>query len=156
MARSNIKDGVRRTVAFCVCVLSPLMAAASDSVTPGAVRIDSTFEHLGVVWWIDDDDNHDSDLEVEFRKQGSGFWSEGAPSVRAYPGLVVNGAALGLDYHGASAMFLEPGADYDLRLTLSDPDGGGEVRLVSATTRSALPLAFGGVQALCGARKWGW
>ncbi len=146
MARSKIKDGVRRAVAFCVCVLIPVMAAATDSVTPGAVRIDSTFEHLGIVWWIADDDNRDSELEIEFRKQGSGFWFEGAPSVRAYPGLVVNGSALGLDYHGASAMFLEPGADYELRLTLSDPDGGGEVRLVSAITRRALPLGFGGAK----------
>ncbi len=144
MDQGTVLAGLGWVLVFGVCVLVAPIAMGADSVTPGELRVDSTFENLGVVWSIDDDDNRNSTLEVEFRMQGSGIWSEGAPSVRAYPSLVVNGSALGLDYHGASALFLEPGTAYDLRLTLSDPDGGGEVRLVGATTRKSLPLAFGG------------
>lgn len=59
--------------------------------------------------------------------------------MRAHPALVVDGSPLGLNFWAASALFLEPGKAYELRLTMSDPDGGAETRTVSAATRK-LPL----------------
>ena len=64
--------------------------------------------------------------------------------MRAHPGLLVNGSPLGLNYWAASALFLSPGQSYELRVTIVDPDGGGETRTVSAATRTALPAAFDG------------
>jgi hypothetical protein len=121
-------------------------AAPDEAVIPGAVRVDATFEHIGVLWWLEGDSDLDSRLTLEFRLQGSLTWLPGAPAVRAYPTLIVDGAPLGLNYQAASALFLQPGGTYELRLTLSDPDGGGAVQNVSASLRTPLQPDPGGVQ----------
>ena len=114
-------------------------------MVPGTVRADATFEHLGVVWTITGDDDLDSSMALEFRRQGDGAWSPGAPAMRAHPTLIVNGAPLGLNSWGASALFLVPGQAYELRLTLTDPDGGGETRTVVASTRVPPPAVYTGI-----------
>jgi hypothetical protein len=81
---------------------------------------------------------------MEFRRTGDLVWRPAAPAVRAYPDQLVNGSPLDLNSWGASAMFLVEGADYELRLTLHDPDGGGEMRLVVASTRRAPPAYHAG------------
>jgi uncharacterized repeat protein (TIGR01451 family) len=105
-------------------------------VVPGEIRADATFEHIGVLWWITGDDDLDSTFGLEYRRVGESTWHPGAPAMRAYPTLIVDGAPLGLDYWAASAMFLLPGQTYELRATLDDPDGGGETRIITATTRT--------------------
>ncbi len=119
-------------------------AFAQNAVVPGEVRVDATFQHVGVVWWIGGDDDLDSTMVAEFRRIGDPTWRPAAPAMRAHPALIVDGEPLGLNSWAASAMFLTPGADYELRLTLGDPDGGGEVRVVEASTRQALPAFYSG------------
>lgn len=140
----RIHTGFGFVAAMALFAATASMVAALDSVTPGAVRIDATYEHLGVVWWIVGDDDRDSRFSLEFRKQGASTWLPGASSMRAYPSLEVNGAPLDLNYHAASALFLEPNTNYDLRLTLEDPDGGGEVRIEAGASRPELPVALTG------------
>ena len=140
----RIQSEVGVVAIWALVALTASGAWALDSVIPGAVRIDATYQHLGVVWWIAGDDDRDSTFSLEFRQQGDSTWLPGAPSMRAYPSLEVNGAPLGLNYHAASAMFLEPGTAYDLRVTLEDSDGGGEVRIVSGTTRTPLAVEIAG------------
>jgi hypothetical protein len=85
-------------------------------------------------------------MTLEFRPSGMSEWHPAAMAVRAYPTLIVNGSPLGLNYWGASAMFLESGTSYDLRLTLTDPDGGGTTRTTTGTTRRGMtPSATGRV-----------
>ena len=120
------------------CGSAPAPSGAADEVVAGTVRVDATFQHLGVLWEVSGDDDGDSSLLVEFRRQGTATWLAAAEAMRARPDLVVDGSPLGLDYWAASALFLDGGAGYDLRLTLSDPDGGSEVRIVSGTTRQEL------------------
>ena len=133
------------TVALAVAGSSVPVARAGDAVAPGAVRADATFEHLGVMWTIAGDDDLDSSMALEFRPQGSGSWRPGAPAMRAHPSLIVNGSPLGLNSWAASALFLVPGQAYELRLTLTDPDGGGETRTVVASTRVPPPAVYIGV-----------
>ncbi len=113
-----------------------LASPAGDPVQPGAIQVDATFQHLGALWWIQGDDDLDSQLLLEFRPLGEAAWQAGAPAMRAYPTLYVQDGPLNLNYWAASALFLEPGRTYELRLTLTDPDGGDETRVVTATTRS--------------------
>ena len=115
---------------------SPSHAAPSDEIVPGDIRADATFEHIGVLWWVEGDDDLDSAMSLEFRQQGESDWRPGAPAMRAYPTIYVHDGPLGLNYWAASALFLEPGETYELRLTLTDQDGGGETRTVTATTRT--------------------
>jgi hypothetical protein len=125
--------------------LSYRIAYAGDAVVPGDVRTDATFEHIGVVWTVAGDDDLDSTMVVDFRSQGSTAWRPGATAMRAHPTLIVNGSALGFNTWAASALFLSPGQTYDLRLTLTDPDGGSEVRTVVASTRTRPPAVYGGI-----------
>jgi len=132
-----------------VCLLALLglqgtHAHAGDPVLPGAVRADATFEHIGAVWTISGDDDLDSTMVLEFRLQGDSAWRPGAPAMRAYPSLIVDGTQLGINSWAASALFLLSGHSYELRLTLTDPDGGSEVRTVSASTRTPPPNEYGG------------
>lgn len=133
---------MRRGYLILVLVVSALIltrslsrAAPISAVVPGEIRADATFDHIGTLWWIEGDDDLDSSLSLEFRPQGEGAWRPGAPAMRAYPTLYVDDGPLDLNYWAASALFLEAGQTYELRLTLSDPDGGGETRIVTATTR---------------------
>ncbi len=114
----------------------PAVAAPGDPVVAGAVRVDATFHHIGVYWEIMGDDNLDSTMTLEYRPVGTAGWKAGAPAMRAYPSVVVNGSPLGLNSWAASGMFLEPGVTYELRLTLTDPDGGSTTRVVTGTTRA--------------------
>jgi len=114
------------------------LGAPGDAIIPGTIQADATFEHIGVVWWVQDDANHNSALTLEYRRLGESTWRPGAPAVRAYPTLMVDGAPLNLNYWAASALFLQPGQTYELRLTLADPDGGGTARTVTAATRTEL------------------
>jgi uncharacterized repeat protein (TIGR01451 family) len=113
-----------------------LAAPTADAVVPGEVRADATFEHIGALWWIEGDDDLDSSMTLEFRRQGESVWQAGAPAVRAYPTIYVQDGPLGLNYWAASALFLESGETYELRLTLTDPDGGSETRTLTAATRT--------------------
>jgi hypothetical protein len=110
-------------------------AASGDGLTPGAIRVDPGFDTIGVVWEVSGDTNLDSSMILEYRKSGATDWNPGAPAMRAYPSIIVNGEPLGLDRWAASALFLEPGTVYDLRLTIADPDGGGTVQQTTAKTR---------------------
>lgn len=144
-ARRAMKPRVETAAALlCLLLWTPRAAEAGNALVPGAVRTDATFEHIGVLWTIDGDDDLDSSLLLEFRRLGHSAWRAGAPAVRAYPWLSVNGAPLGLNYWATSALFVESGAVYELRLTLSDPDGGGRSQLVLAGTRLPPPPSFGG------------
>jgi hypothetical protein len=119
-----------------------LLASASwaaNPVVPGSSRVDATPHALGVRWTISGDDNRNSTFGLEFRRLGEPTWRPAAPPMRSDPDLVVDGAPLGLHHWAASAMFLDPGTTYELRLTLGDPDGGGEVRVVAATTGTLVP-----------------
>jgi hypothetical protein len=116
---------------------------AGNELVPGVVRADPSFEHIGVLWWIQGDDDLDSSMLLESRRQGQSVWRAGAPAMRANPSLVVDGSPLGLNYWAASALFLDSGQNYELRLTVSDPDGVGGVSTVTvnATTRTE-PLPY--------------
>jgi hypothetical protein len=113
-------------------VAPPAHAAPGDAIVPGELRVDSTFEHFGVRWLVSGDADLDSTMTLEFRESDSSDWKPGARAVRAYPTLIVNGSPLGLDYWAASVMFPEHGVAYELRATITDPDGGSEIRTTSA------------------------
>ncbi len=111
----------------------------ADAVVPGEIVVVTTFEHAGALWWIEGDDDLDSAMSLEYRPAGADAWQLGAPAMRAYPTIYVDDrdpGPLGLNYWAASALFLEPGRSYELRLTLTDPDGGSETRTLTATTRT--------------------
>ena len=67
----RVRSGVGVVAVLALLALTASKASAADSVTPGDARIDRTYEHLGVVWWITGDDDRDSTFLLEFRQQGA-------------------------------------------------------------------------------------
>lgn len=112
------------------------VAAPQSAVVAGELRADATFTHIGVSWAISGDTNRNSTLTLEYRLVGSSTWRAAAPAMRANPSTIVEGAALNRNYHAASAMWLSDGEEYELRATLTDPDGGSTTRTITKRTRS--------------------
>src|SRR5262245_15605001 len=49
----------------------PGLAEAAPQVVPGVVQTQATFDHIGVRWTIQGDDDLDSTMSVEFRLSGT-------------------------------------------------------------------------------------
>jgi hypothetical protein len=128
------------SLAIIATTATTVQAAPGDPIVPEATRVDATFTNLGVTWTVSGDSNLNSTMTIRFRAKGTMSWRDGAQAVRAYPTIIVQGSPLNLDQWGASAMFLAPSTTYELELTLTDPDGGSEKRVVEGTTRS-MPTA---------------
>jgi hypothetical protein len=112
--------------------------AAGEAIVAGELRADATIHHIGVVWFVEGDTDLDSSMTLEYRPLGASSWSAAAPAMRADPEVTVDGAPLGINSWGASAMFLDEGSTYELRATVTDPDGGGASRTITVTTRRPL------------------
>lgn len=138
----------RRFMPFAVVLVSLMLFFSQSSlahgqtavnpITPLTIRTAATFNSIGVRWEVSGDNNLNSTMTLEFRRLGETDWQAAAPAMRAYPTIRVNGAPLRLNYWGASALFLDPGQTYELRATLTDPDGGDSSEIVTATTRTPL------------------
>ncbi len=112
------------------------LAAPQSAVVAGELRADASFEHIGLSWAISGDTDRDSRLTVDYRLVGSPTWLAAAPAMRANPSTIVEGEPLNRNYHAASAMWLSDGENYELRATLTDPDGGSTTRTITKRTRS--------------------
>ena len=112
-------------------VLSLFLAASSygqNSVTAGRLHVDPpTLENLGFLWSINGDANRNGQVSVEYRQTVETAWRQALPLLR------IGGEQIGRDRENlkyivpdgfaGSILNLTPGTEYDIRLTLSDPDG---------------------------------
>jgi hypothetical protein len=108
----------------------------SLGLTPGALRSATTVLSIGLEWDIVGDINHNARGTTHYRIQGSSAWKPALPLVR-------------VDYAGAnmlagSIMFLNPGTTYEVKVDISDPDGGSASRTVVVTTRQEPTRPTGG------------
>ncbi len=113
---------------------------AENAVTPGELDVDPpTLIGLGFEWWVSGDDNENAALQVEYRRQGARDWEPALAPVY-HRGRSVKSFAFSafVDSHFAGSIIdLEADTPYEVRLTLSDPDGvrGEGVRVFRARTR---------------------
>jgi hypothetical protein len=90
-------------------------AQASDALVPGPITLTTTFNSIGVEAPFGGDANGNSTAELSFRRVGEGVWRTGLPLWRtAHP----SGAA----FYG-SALLLDAGAEYEVRVAFDDQDG---------------------------------
>lgn len=135
-------------------------SAARDDIVPGEFIVDPpTFENLGFRWYVDGDRNRNASVAVSYRRKGDGAWREAPPMFRVRHEIVTRSISTrgmqpgqtlrDISQHyrtgnlfAGSVMFLEPGATYEVRFTMSDPEGGAprEPKVVSVATR-AEPVA---------------
>ena len=113
-----------------------ILTAQTNATTPGTIRSYATIGSIGVEWTIAGDADHDAAVAVEFRAAGTIAWRPAMPLVR-------------VDYNGAnmlagSVLFVNPNTTYEIKLTLTDPDGGAATQTVNVATRSVPAMPVGG------------
>jgi len=123
------------------CPAGPATGAPADQTTPGATTTPSpTIRNLTIEWAITGDANTNATVGVRYRSNG-GDWHQGYP-LRRIPA----GAAEGFTWtnrFAGSVFDLDPATAYDIELALLDPDGGCEIRTITAATRG-IPAAMAG------------
>lgn len=112
---------------------------AEDTTIAGQVTTPyPTLENISIEWAIQGDDNLNGVVTVRFRLEGYPQWQEALPLRRVPPGSNV-----GFSWenkHSGSLLNLQPNTNYEIELTLDDPDGGSTIRTLTARTR-AVPVA---------------
>lgn len=100
--------------------------------TPQELRITATHHSIGVEWDLAGDTNHDAKCAVSYRVVGKEKWLDALPLMRVdYAGWYdTQRAERPFNMLAGSVMFLQPGAAYELKLVLSDPDTGKPVEQV--------------------------
>jgi len=110
------------------------------AVTPGELETYSTIHSIGVEWDVSNDDNNDAVCDVQFRVQGNLNWKNAHPLFRVH---FTNDESEINDMLAGSIMFLEPGTTYEVKLDMTDPDGGASncVKIVSTRSVPVLPAS---------------
>jgi hypothetical protein len=115
------------------CSDDPPTGATADQTMPGDPSSPSpTLRNLTIVWPITGDANLNAAVSVRFRVEG-GTWRQAMP-LRRTPATTHEGFSWE-DRLAGSVFDLEPGTTYEVELALLDPDGGCDVRTLTATTR---------------------
>ncbi|HUW57881.1 MAG TPA: right-handed parallel beta-helix repeat-containing protein [Planctomycetota bacterium] len=113
---------------------------AWQNVEPATVPLDvvsyATFVSAGFEWRIRGDTNRNCRVDLAWRKQGEAVWRPAQPLMRVESGVFNQYKQDAGNLLAGSLFFLEPGTTYEVKLTLSDPDGGGAERTVTVTTRT--------------------
>ena len=127
----------------------------NESVAMDVTAPYPTLIHLSVEWRVRGDDNLDGVVSVRFRETGSQKWRIGMPLRRVPAGtLPVRRWARRrrgeprpnpppppdrifewANKHSGSLFDLAPDTEYEIELTLVDPDGGDAVKRLTARTR---------------------
>jgi hypothetical protein len=116
-----------------------LPCRAGDNTIPGEVTTPyPTVTNLAVEWLIDGDDNLDCMVKVEHRMAGEKAWREAMPLRRVPAGEDADARrpfTWGNKLSG-SIFDLKPDTEYEIRLSLEDPDGGSAKKDLRVKTRS--------------------
>lgn len=123
-----------------------LATAAEAGTTPGELRSHATIQSVGIEWDIAGDSNHNATCRVQYRAKGSAAWKSALPLFRVdfhgwYAGAKADRACNML---AGSVLFLQPGTAYEVRLDLSDPDGGSATKTLAIQTRPVPSLVTDG------------
>jgi uncharacterized repeat protein (TIGR02543 family) len=126
-------------IVLSVAVLFLITAAAAygqTSISPGATAINSTIRCISLDWPCTGDSDHDATCATQYRILGSGTWLNAMPLLRCD----------NPDHNGfyGSIFNLTAGTTYEVKLTISDPDGGGTNTTTSVATRTEPVMPTGG------------
>lgn len=123
--------------ALIINLLLSMPSLAASNTSTGKLRNYSTIHSIGIEWEIAGDDNHNATCVTSYRKQGASGWKTAMPLYRVdfVPQKPVKGQSQRFNGFAGSVLFLEPAANYEVRLTLTDPDGAFEERIETVFTR---------------------
>ncbi len=116
----------------------------ADPAEAGELTQESpTLNCLGVRWLVGGDRNTNARIAVAYRRLGSETWKQGLDLFRVETAALrePHRLAAGQTLYAGSIFDLTEATDYEIRLTLQDPDGGNTERLLKMTTWSEPRLA---------------
>jgi hypothetical protein len=117
-------------------------AFAQTATVPGSITAPfPTLHSITLEWSIAGDSDLDGVVTVRYREAGAGQFRQGM-NLRRVPAGSNEGFSWG-NRHSGSIFDLIPGTDYEVELTLADPDGGGAQQVVAVATRP-VPAAMVG------------
>lgn len=120
-----------RALLLAACALAvPAAASAQNGSTPGTLQLHATFHAVGARLPYTGDANGNATARLEWRAAGAPSWTPGMPMTR------ISGARW-----AASVLWLQPDTPYDVRVVITDPDGGGTSAPATISTRHELPSA---------------
>jgi len=152
MSIVNERSLSRVTTCLALCVAGSMLSTAAawsaeavDRATPGQLIVEpSTLICLGFEWRLAGDENRNASVGAVYRKKGDGPWRPSLPLYRVGQTpdpkkWTIPAACVG------SILDLEPDTEYEVKLTMQDPDGvvGEATRNLTARTR-AEPKPFQG------------
>ena len=109
-------------------------ARAQNRTTAGALLSPyPTLQNIALEWHISRDDDLDGVVAVSYRKKGVRSWKE-AMQLRRVP-AGENVRFQWRNKHAGSIFDLNPGTLYEIRLILTDPDGGNQEETIEVRTR---------------------
>jgi hypothetical protein len=120
------------------------VSLAANSIVVGDVQIDpATICCLGFsIPVTTGDDDYDATATIEYRPNSAGNWISGLTLLRVRPELTSGetppsqyGLPFPAEQFAGSIFGLESGTDYEVRLSVTDPDGGDRVQVVNVSTR---------------------
>jgi hypothetical protein len=126
-------------VVFLTMGYSMLSGQSEHATLPGKISTPyPTLTCLAVEWLIKGDDNENGRVEVSYRVAGDEKWMPAFPLVRVPEGSTGDRTRPSYTWenkHSGSIFNLMPDTEYEIRLSLSDPDGGKATEIVKARTR---------------------
>ncbi|MEW5975823.1 MAG: fibronectin type III domain-containing protein [Acidobacteriota bacterium] len=137
LGRVLAKTGV---MLVCLLVLAvPLRLMAENATFPEEVTVPHpTICNLAIEWKIRGDDNLNGRVAVHYRPAGESKWRQAMELRRVLKGDSgerTRPTFFWENKHSGSIFDLRPGTEYEIRLRLTDSDGGSTERTVSARTR---------------------
>jgi chitodextrinase len=101
--------------------------AVADPITPGTLTLTPTYSSISVDLPITGDDNVNATATLQFKRTGDTEWRNGLDLWRWD-----NGTSRGFT---GSVLLADSNTSYDVKVTITDPDGGGTTRIGTVTTR---------------------
>ncbi len=101
---------------------------------------------LGFEWVIEGDENRNATVKLSYRAPGQPAWKEALPLLRMGGEKIFRAPYTVPEGFAGSILDLTPDTEYEVRLTLSDPDGvsGQTEQIVKVRTRGEPKAASGG------------
>jgi len=139
MMERTMKQALIPVAIVLLALARQIPAQSQRAVVPGDVSLPyPTITNLSVEWKISGDDNLNSRVTMRYRQVGEQTWHE-AMALRRIPagdsGQRTRPTFFWGNKHAGSVFDLRPETEYEIRLRLTDPDGGSAEKTVRARTR---------------------
>lgn len=139
---------MKRLILTLVSILvTGLDARAENAVRAGQLVVEPpTLICLGFEWEISGDANRNAIVDVTYRAAGQSAWKEAMPLLRMGGEKIFRAPYTVPDRFAGSIIDLQPDTEYEVRLTMKDPDGvsGTSVQAAKVRTRGEPKAAAGG------------